>query len=74
MIACVKGNHTGDAASVIHEHGPKTVRNCVSIANCIMNRVHRLHKRLQLVSCLGFLSHIALFSWQSTQLDTRRSG
>ena len=25
MIVCVKGNHTGYAASVIHEHGPKTV-------------------------------------------------
>ena len=33
-LVCVKGNHTGYAASVIHEHGPKTVRNCVSIASC----------------------------------------
>ena len=23
VIVCVKGNHTGYAASVIHEHGPK---------------------------------------------------
>ena len=34
MIVCVKGNHTGYAESVIHEHRPKTLRNGVSIASC----------------------------------------
>ena len=31
---CYKGNHTGCAATVIHENGPKTVRNGVLIASC----------------------------------------
>ena len=34
VIVCVKGNHTGYAASIINENGPKTVRNGVSIASC----------------------------------------